>query len=85
MFGISSILMDEVIGFVGKEITTDTKEKVLEVGKETIKAVVESKESGVSIDNNFIIEALEMFVKSTGNTLDDKALCMIKAYLKSDC
>ncbi len=47
-------------------------------------AIVETKTKGVGIDNNEVIEMLEVLSKSSHNKIDDKFLCMAKAYLECE-
>lgn len=54
----------------------------LEASKTIVEAVVQSQTSGVAIGNDDVIDYLEIFARSTGNKIDDKLVCLVKAYLE---
>ena len=50
-------------------------------GLAILDAIVDDNVKDTGVDNNEVIEYLEVLKKSSHNDLDDKGLCMIKAYL----
>ena len=58
----------------------------LESVETILSAIVASKseDGSVKIENDDIIKILKIISKSTGNNLDDKAVCMLEAYMKCD-
>ena len=55
----------------------------IQTSLDILEGVVKAKDngSGVKIDNNAVVSLLEVVSKSSGNGLDDKMVCMIKAYI----
>lgn len=55
----------------------------IQTSLDILEGVVKAKDngSGVKVDNNAVIALLDVVSKSTGNDLDDKIICMVKAYI----
>ena len=70
--------LDNVVEKVNKK----NQKNPLDTSLNIIKAVTESKNSNVGIDNDFVIDLLENVAKSSKNKIDDQLICLIKAYLQ---
>ena len=86
--GLSAV--DVLVSKVNKSINKDeynnpkqTLPAPIQTSLDILEGVVKAKDngSGVKIDNNAVVSLLEIISKSSGNGLDDKIVCMIKAYI----
>lgn len=66
-----------------EQSTKQTLPAPIQTSLDILEGVVKAKDngSGVKIDNNAVVSLLEVISKSSGNGLDDKIVCMIKAYI----
>ena len=66
-----------------EQSTKQTLPAPIQTSLDILEGVVKAKDNGtgIKIDNNAVVSLLEVVSKSTGNGLDDKIVCMVKAYI----
>ena len=75
--------LDTVVSKANETYGVKSLPAPIQTSLDILEGVVKAKDngSGVKVDNNAVIALLEVVSKSTGNDLDDKIICMVKAYI----
>ena len=75
--------LDTVVNKANETYGAKSLPAPIQTSLDILEGVVKAKDngSGVKVDNNAVIALLEVVSKSTGNDLDDKIICMVKAYI----
>ena len=75
--------LDTVVSKANETYGVKSLPSPIQTSLDILEGVVKAKDngSGVKVDNNAVISLLEVVSKSTGNGLDDKIICMVKAYI----
>lgn len=82
----ADVLVSKANRIINKDESNNPKQTLpapIQTSLDILEGVVKAKDngSGVKIDNNAVVSLLEIIAKSSGNGLDDKIVCVIKAYI----